>query len=103
MAASSHTASNSNFNVKKSVQKHHLDNVKASKMVDHWIATKYASVSYTDNTIAHAIFATTAFIINFLLVVTLAKFGALSVRKEYIVIFSLYVQSNFWRSLQSIR
>ena len=60
-------------------------------MVVHWIATKYRGVSYNDNTIAHALFASLAFVINFLLVVTLGKFGALSVRKEYIVIFSLLV------------
>ena len=60
-------------------------------MVEHWISTTYRSVYLTDNMLAHGLCATASFVINFLLVVTLAKYGALAVRKEYIVIFSLWV------------
>ena len=55
----------------------------------HWIDTQYNGVAFDDNTIAHTLFACTALTVNLLIVITLAKYGNLSVRKEYIVVFSL--------------
>ena len=60
----------------------------------HWIDFEYNGVAINDSMIANGVIAFIAFIVNLLLVVTLSKYGNLSVRKEYIVILSLWV--NYW-------